>query len=126
MLTPMAGNTMTSADFVQRLPEAAPRLHTLIDDHLADYDGEVLLHLLMADVRRWVISAFYNLIEEEAIVAVLALLDEALRDGDERLENAVAVSFVEDSCVWHPRMAPFLSAWPLGLQKEAARQQSTR
>ena len=85
-----------------------------------------MFHLLMSDVRRWLISAFYNLVEDESIAAGLALLDEALRDGDERLENAVAASFVEDSCVWHPPLGAFLAAWPEGLQKEAARQQSTR
>lgn len=120
----MVGNPMTTADFVVRLPQAAPRLQPLIEEHLADHDGQELLHVLMSGVRRWVISAFYNLVEDESIAAVLALLDEALRYGDERVENAVAVSFVEDSCVWHPRLATFLSAWPEGLQKEAARQQA--
>jgi len=63
---------------------------------------------------------------EAATTAALALLDEALRGGDEHVENAVAVSFVEDSCGWDPRLAAFVSAWPPGLKAEAERQQSAR
>ncbi|TPG17353.1 DUF7674 family protein [Pedococcus bigeumensis] len=121
----MAGDRMTSADFVRQLADATPRLQALVDEHLADHDGELLLHVLMADARRWVISAFYNLQDDTATMAVLHLLDEALRDGEANLENAVAISFVEDSCVWHPRMAAFVDAWPRGLRAEAERQQST-
>lgn len=48
-----------------------------------------------------------------------------LRRGDENVENAVAVSFVEDSCVSDPRMAAFVTAWLAGLRAEVERQQST-
>ena len=95
-----------------------------MENHLADH-GELLLHVLMADVRRWLISAFYNLQDDTETMAVLELLEEALSRGDARLENAVAISFVEDSCPWHPRMGAFVDAWPGGLRREAERQRST-
>ncbi len=56
---------------------------------------------------------------------LLDVLDRALREGDERVENAVAVSFVEDTRLWDPAMRPFVDAWPDALQAEALHQQSS-
>jgi hypothetical protein len=116
---------MTSEDFAGELSDISPQLRRLVEEHLAQYEGELVLHVLMSEVRRRSISAFYNFVDERETTAVLELVDEALLTGAEVLENAVAVSFVADACVWHPRMAAFLAAWPPGLRAEAKRQRST-
>ena len=122
----MATDQVSPAELLADLGRAARELQAAIDEHLTEYDGEVLLTVLVADVRRWVISEFYNMDDDAAVTAILAILDDALLHGDERVSNAVAVAFVEDSCVWDPRMAAFLSRWPAGLQAEAERQRKAR
>jgi hypothetical protein len=122
----MATDQVSPAELLANLGRAARELQAAIDEHLAEYDGEVLLTVLVADVRRWVISEFYNMDDDAAVTSILAILDDALLHGDQRVSNAVAVAFVEDSCVWDPRMAAFLSRWPAGLQAEAERQRNAR
>jgi hypothetical protein len=51
--------------------------------------------------------------------ALLAVVHKALREGDEDAENAVAVSFVEDTGWWEPAMRTFITTWPDGLKAEA-------
>ncbi len=63
-------------------------------EHLADNDG-LLLHLLMSDLLRLAVSTF-----SEGLTGIkhrlLAFVDRCLRDGDDDVVNAVAISFVED------------------------------
>ncbi|TYL45479.1 hypothetical protein FXB39_17705 [Nocardioides sp. BGMRC 2183] len=114
---------LSAGDLTTRAADISPSLRAIIDEHLRDGD-ELLLHVLMSDLRRWAVSAFYNLDDDQAVRTLLLLLDEALRDGDEAVENAVAVSFVADACSWQPRIAPFLAVWPAALREEADRQQA--
>ena len=60
--------------------------------------------------------------ETEALRRLLGVMDAGLRDGDEYVVNAVAVSFVEDTPWWDEAMEPFITAWPPGLRAEAERQ----
>ncbi|MEW6153554.1 MAG: hypothetical protein AB1673_06145 [Actinomycetota bacterium] len=115
---------MTEADFVRSLVDEAPEIRDLIDVHLRDQSGELLLHLLVADVRRVAVDAFQRG-DGDLLRRLLDLLDRALREGDELVENAVAVSFVEDTGWWEPAMRPFIDAWPAALRAEALRQQSS-
>ena len=48
------------------------------------------------------------------------------RSSIEYVENAMAVSFVEDAGWWDPKMEPFMAAWPLPLREEADRQATWR
>lgn len=102
---------------VARVPEAVPTVR----EHLADNDGELLLHLLMADLRRLAVNWF-----DQGSVApldrLLAVVDAGLCRGDERVENAVAVSFVEDAAWWEPASGAFVATWPSGLAQEVERQ----
>ena len=82
---------LTTTEFVDRLQHAAPAVQSLLDDHLAD-NGKVLLHLFVAPVRDPAIAAFDRGDQDRASRLVEAF-DEGLRAGD----DAVAVSFVEDS-----------------------------
>lgn len=112
---------MTEEDFVQGLVGAVPEVSGLIAEHRRDQFGELLLHVLVADVRRFVLGAFERN-ESDLVARCLGFLDLALRSGDERVQNAVAVSFVEDTGWWDRAMVPFMAAWPEGLRAEAERQ----
>ena len=118
----MLSAVMTEADFVRSLADEAPEVRGLVDEHLRDQSGELLLHLLVADVRRAAVDAFQQG-DGDLLRRLLDLLDRSLREGDERVENAVAVSFVEDAGWWDPAMRPFIDAWPAALRAEAQRQQ---
>jgi hypothetical protein len=117
---------MDSRTFVARAEAIGPRVGSVVRKHLEESEGEPLLHVLMASLRRWAISSFYNLEDETDLIPLMDLLEEALRTGEEALENAVAVSFVEDACTWDPRMTSFLATWPIGLKDEAERQRRLR
>lgn len=56
----------------------------------------------------------------------LMFLDEALRQGDDEVENLVAVSFVENVGPWDPGQAAFIEGWPPALRAEARRQREWR
>jgi len=115
---------MTPTDFVSQVRAADPRLSAIVDEHLADND-ELLLHLLVADLRRQAEAA--NESRDFGLRdGVLALMDSALANGDEALNNAVAVSFVEDSGWWEPGKADYLACWPEALTLELNRQRDAR
>ena len=42
-----------------------------------------------------------------------------LVDGDDRVQNAVSVSFVEDTPLWAAERADFIASWPYRLRAEA-------
>ncbi len=97
----------------------------MVDEHLRDQDGELLLHLLVADLRRFAIATFESG-DEDLSHRLLSAMDIGFREGDEEVENAIAVSFVEDTGWWDPAMQPFIASWPNGLQAEVTRQRSSR
>ncbi len=111
--------------FVASLIEAAPEVQPVVDENLRDQDGQLLLHLLVADVRRFSIATFESG-DEDLSHRLLSAIDTGLREGDEEVENAIAVSFVEDTGWWEPAMQPFIASWPHGLQGEVTRQRSSR
>lgn len=57
---------------------------------------------------------------------VLTLLDWGIAEGDEALDNAIAVSFVEDSGWWEPGQDAYLATWPSALTAELQRQRGER
>jgi hypothetical protein len=116
--------TLTADEFVAQLVETCPGFRPCLDEHLQDNE-EVLLHLLVADVLRFAISKFEESSEDD-LARCLAAVATGLTDGDEQVENAVAVSFVEDTGWWDDTMAPFIATWPEPLKAEAQRQRAWR
>lgn len=115
----------TSAeDFLDELRRNAPESQEVVADHLAFNEG-LLLHMLVADLRRLAIAMFERG-ESGSLDRLLSVLDRSLLEGDDSLENAVAVSFVEDTGWWDPAMSAFMNAWPAGLAAEAERQRNWR
>jgi hypothetical protein len=117
----MPPEPMSNADFVDALVARVPAARALVDEHLDDQFGELLIHMLMADVSRLALSAFQQG-DASTANAVLAVVDEALRTGDDALINAVQVSFVEVTGPWDAEMQAFISTWPKALTAEAQSQ----
>jgi hypothetical protein len=116
---------MTPDEFVTGLLAAVPEARDLVDEHVADHCGEMLLHLLMADVERLCRAAFVRG-DHDLSSRCLTYVASALTQGDDLVWNAVAVSFVENAGPWDASAAAYISSWPSALQVEADRQQSAR
>lgn len=112
----MNPKTVTYANFVDLLISSVPELEPVAREHLEDND-ELLPHLLVSDTLLFAERAFADK-EFEVLGRLLSFLDEALTNGDERIEDAVALSFVENSEWWNPEKAGFLATWPAGLKAE--------
>ena len=117
--------TVTSADFVSRARSTDPRVAAVVDEHLIDNEDELLLHLLVADFRRQA-QAAHDLHDFGLRDTLLALLDWGLAEGDEAVDNAISISFVEDLGWWEPGMDEYLAAWPPALTAELQRQRDER
>jgi hypothetical protein len=108
---------VTEDNFLELLSAAVPEAVPLVDEHLADYDGDLLIHLLTSDLLRFATAAFGSgeLLTSEK---VLTFVGSALDDGDERVKNAVAVSFVEHVGAWPGETPEFIDTWPASLLNE--------
>jgi hypothetical protein len=112
---------MDASEFLAALRSQVPEVETTIDEHLAEYEGELLLHLLLGDLLRVAIGWFAGGRNDE-LARLLLVLERGVNDGDGYVENAVAVSFVEDTGWWDDSMRGFVASWPKGLVNEAKRQ----
>lgn len=79
-------------------------LRLLYDEHMEDNDGELLAHLLMADICRWVIAQ-----READPIRVLQLLLwleahlETLMQSQDPVDNVICASFIEHLPLsWEP------------------------
>jgi hypothetical protein len=85
---------VTYADFLPGLADDVPVLGPIVREHLEDNEGELLPHLLLSDVRQWCVEHVAT--DPATVQQVVDGLEGAVASGDEAIENAVAVSFVED------------------------------
>lgn len=108
-------------DFLEELAVAVPESGDVVAEHLADNDGLLLLlHLLMSDLLRMTVST-YAAGEVAVTERLLAFIDWCLREGDEYVVNAVAVSFVEDFGAHPGESDALLERWPPALRAELGR-----
>lgn len=114
---------MTADDFLLVLVSEVPEAEAIVREHLEYYD-ELLLHFLTADLRRYVIDIFTSG-QSDVLRRLLGVIERALLLGNDSVNNAIAVSFVEDSGWWDPVMQPFIASWPPGLKAEARRQRES-
>src|SRR4051794_40704924 len=105
---------MTATDFLDALARDVPESQPVGGERLEDNDG-LLLHLLTADLRRFAIQSF-DTGQNDVLDRLLALVDAALREGTDDVQNAMSVSFVEDTAWWDSTTQPFIEAWPAGLR----------
>ncbi len=75
------------------LLEDVPEFREQYEEHLRD-NGELLLHLLVADLARFVVSA-QRAGDLELVDRVLAAAERLFVEGDDLTEELIAVSFVE-------------------------------
>jgi hypothetical protein len=80
-------------DFTQRLVEEAPELKPLLDEHLADQEGELLPYLLMGDVAQWLHA--HSGSDAGRVSELLAWLDLQFTNGDFDIRNLIDVGIVE-------------------------------
>lgn len=83
--------------FVGSLVYPFRELRPLLQEHLDDQEGELLPHLFMADIERWLEQEVMNrpVQSAEAVTGVLALLEEAYAAGDQEVNELISVSFLE-------------------------------
>ena len=113
---------MASGDFIKGLLDNVPEVRPILDEHVAD-NGEVLLHLFVARVRDAATAAFENG-DRKLSGRIVAVFESGLRNGDEQVKNAVAVSFVEDTPWWEADRQAFIATWPKALREEVKRQKN--
>lgn len=118
---PSSPAEINESNFVELLLRSVPELQGTVDQHLEDGFGELILHLLMADVLRFAEGAFESGRTDEAD-RVLGFVTTALGTGDDSVVNAVQVSFVEDARWWSDDAQAFIAIWPEELKAEADRQ----
>jgi hypothetical protein len=113
---------ITETTFLPRLFERVPESRDVYNEHLDGY-GEFLLHLFMADLLRFAVSLFQAQ-EREILRRLLSFIEDCLVDGDVAINNAVAVSFVENVGAEPGETSEFIATWPRGLLAERDRQLS--
>lgn len=116
--------SVSSQALLAELSSTVPESQELVAEHV-EYHQELLLHLLIADLRRMALTMFERG-ELDPLRRLLAVLDRSLIEGDDSVRNAVAVCFVEDTGWWDPEMSAFMTTWPGALTAEANRQRRWR
>src|SRR5206468_2870051 len=93
---------LTPKQLFEQIVAASPSFRAVLDDHVRDND-ELLPHVLMADLLRYLGSYFTREIlvpapppNGDELNRALLVLDNAMAAGDPDIENAIAVSFIED------------------------------
>ena len=106
----------------ERVCIAAPAFRAVMAEHLREY-GELLGHVLMADLRRFVGKELNRSSSHEEVRQVLLILDEALLAGNKEVKNMIAVSLLEHIATetFYRRLVPLLGA---NLRAEHLRQEA--
>jgi hypothetical protein len=86
----MSGSTIAA---IGALIDANRALVPILDEHLRDNEGEVLPHLVMADVIRWLVE--HRSTHEDECRRVLDWLEHEFSRGPEEVRDMIAVSGVE-------------------------------
>jgi hypothetical protein len=85
--------------FVQRLVESFPSLVPALDEHLDDNFGELLPHVFLGDVVRWIVSmsSQKGATDPGSELAVfLRELEGIFASGDNEIQELISVSFLEN------------------------------
>jgi hypothetical protein len=119
------GRRISQDDFVELARVAAPDLGPVIDEHLRDNDGELLIHLLLPDFLRYAVTR-YRAGDTAGSDAVLGLVERGLVEGDDHVRNAVSLSFVEGVGAGSGETQEFVASWPEALLAEREAQLNWR
>ena len=79
--------------FMGAMVYANPALLDALAIHLEDQHGEILPHVLMGDVVRWVEASLMS--HRDEVLTLLEWLENAYVAGDRDVRNVISVSFLE-------------------------------
>lgn len=99
----MTKSALKYEQFGEILLREVPSLRMVFDEHLKQHD-EILLHVLMGDVTRFLISKYREVKAgakdaegaAQLVRALLAILEAAMASPDDKLQELVSVSFLEN------------------------------
>ena len=83
----------TSQDLVTDLVGRFPELRALLDEHLADQEGELLPYLLMGDIAQWLHE--HSETNPGRVGELLGWLEDEFARGDFDTRNLIDVGIVE-------------------------------
>lgn len=83
--------------FVGALAHRFPALLGVFEEHLEEQRGEVLPHVFMADVTRWLVGRFIKAGDSDALLGdILGFMENAFGSDEEQVQELLAVSFLEN------------------------------
>lgn len=83
--------------FVGALVYRFPELLEVLQEHLEDQAGEVLPHVFMGDVTRWLVRRFLAAGRNDATLReILSFMEGAFKSDREEVKELLAVSFLEN------------------------------
>ena len=88
--------------FVRSLVQRFQSLAPLLEEHLADNLGELLPHMFLDDIVRWVVALMTtarvegDLTAQREVLEFLSLLEDTYASGNEELQELLSVSFLEN------------------------------
>jgi hypothetical protein len=84
-------------DFFGQLIQNIPEINDTYTEHILDY-GELLPHVLMGDVTRWIIRNYKQRAAQDshAFARAINFLSDQYATGDPETRNLLEVSFVEN------------------------------
>lgn len=86
---------ISCTSFYQHFMSAVPEFRAIHDEHVSDYD-ELLEHVLMGDLTRFVQKLFTEDPESECLNRTLSFLARSFLADDEALRELISVSFLEN------------------------------
>ena len=113
---------MTPESLFAKVESVAPGFGAVAKQHIEDND-ELLPHVLMADLLRYVGARVSGSAGDSEVRAVLDILEAGATSGNAETENVVAVSFCEgiETEPFFPKLRPWLG---LALRRIIRQQQS--
>lgn len=87
-----------SVAFLGHLIHRFPELLPVLQDHIDDNNGELLPHLLIADITRWLVKRVDGANQTNVIEEILGELERAYAagDDDDKVSELIAVSCLEN------------------------------
>jgi len=114
------GQSAVSYPNVHRaLVESVPEARLVVEQHIADHEGHVRLHLLFGELARFALAA-HRRGDAERAGRCLRFLGTALQAPDERVAELVTTSFMP-AIAAVPAGRAFMATWPAPLRAAAGR-----
>lgn len=87
---------------VESLAADFPEIKSIVDEHLIDYSGELLPHVLFGEITRWAVSLkmlssqLNSAVLNDKLVTFLEDLENFYANGNVDLRELISVSFLEN------------------------------